>query len=218
MKLKTETFTYVTSDTKESITLEISVSKEGQFFFSSRDIPSETWSIIEDKLREDCSLSLGHHQKRGEEYSQYYLVRHPSLKELLSAFQRALEFFEESQTERDELKVIRYSFGLGGIGERRDSLHINFKWEILRQLTNKSKVRRWNEGDVIFLDDRGDSRAVDKDEDKLIEWTPEREAWFENMEKQMRDLMEKLQSFMALKEKHVEKMIDSGTLLLTGAN
>jgi hypothetical protein len=231
MKLDKRTFNYCTESEKLSFEVQLNVSKDGRFYFNSGEMPKEIVTIGQAAFKE-----LEREQKhRAEAWVMY--VYSAELKPLLQAIETAIELYEASLVRRDELKIIVYEFDLEGekappesegeytecFGDPASSwrrpephtLKINFRWRILRQLTNNSAVRR--ENDVVYLNDEGTEQHINGDE-KIVAWTKEREAWFHQVEGQMRGLMLGLEKFMGLEERQVEKLIATGSLLLKPAS
>ncbi len=226
MKLKTASFTYVTAETKESFEINVGVSQEGRFYVYVEEIPKEIRTIGKDALSGAEAYSKGRNRY---EYS--------NLSDLGRAIQEAIDLFESAQIQKEELKVIIYKFNLEGVkgtekdddgeeiptyfnnsryGRGNDGMVINFQYYVARQLTNKSKVRGHRyQDEVLYLDLEGNAYHVSEDE-KIIEWSAEREAWFKQQEESMRTLMLGLEKFMQLDTQLVQKMIDSRLPVLPG--
>ena len=237
MKLKAEQYLYTENATRKEFTITFNVSKHGDFYIDAAEVPEVMKSLCEKAFER---LHTSRKARRGDEKRGGTYFRADKLNDLEDAIKAAIEEYEESQVKNDEVKVLTYEFMLSGLKlpavmgkdedgddvtiaeavhfggsdrwNKQDELEIKFQWQVLRQITRRSRVKR-DEDKVMYLT-MDDSRGDVGDDAKVIEYTPEREAFLRGVEEQLRNLMLRLEEFSNLQPEVVCEMIEKGSKLL----
>jgi hypothetical protein len=232
MKLKALNFSYHSAKAFESFTVDVQINQDGDFFIRESDIPKEVLTVGY-RAFEDLEKKRG---KWVGAKTTSNLIYVKSLDRIKDAIQKCIEVYEEQLVDSEFEKVIKYEFNLSGLRthavphedpekevdatyfgqdaswsrrmDRARDLQIEFKWEVLKKITNKS-IRDHRRRSIIYLS-LDDSETYVGEEDKVVPWSEAREEWFVQMEEQMRQLMFKLEDFMKIDQKKLVAAIDEG--------
>jgi hypothetical protein len=231
-KLRTYSFQYRTKTTLEDFEITVHVSRDGDFYFHKEEVPACIRSVV------DGGTYFGN--KRNGSFESYEA---DALKDIPKGVEKMIEQYHDTLAENEEVKVIKYKFELTGPktaprpdildqdgspvameyfsrntwSGRNENLSMSFSWQVLQRITRKtSQASRFRSDGAVYVASDGEKVSVYED-DKVVDWTPEREAWFKRTEESMRGLMLNVEAFTKLDDDRLHAVIDGSNNLISFA-
>jgi hypothetical protein len=207
MKLQKAKFGFSTKEKYIDFELEIKVSADYRFFFSLKDLPKE--------LQDAESCPPGRNGRCF--FDSFY--------ELNTAIQGLIDEVEVSLIDELKTKVIIYSCDCND----RHGKQLDFRWRVVQKLEIRKNTKKHGETlDVSFFEEtksssdyqvstnlrRINTHDIFDENFSVMAWTSEREAWFQEMDRAIAKVSERLVNGFGAKAEVLARKIDQGAKLL----
>lgn len=208
-KIETLKFDYKTKNKKKSFEIDVFLSAEKHFYYQNKQIPQEI------------------HDQNGETYMAKR-ESHSTYRSLREELENMVKEYEEAQVVETKEKIIVYQVHLQGYvaGETEDAKGKSFSdlprhgtglaihWEIFWKAKKGGKTVYYSfytRGyDDTLKEQVGSETYI---EGEQMAWTPQRQEWFEKLDKSLELLIKNVNNFFNDNPIELTAIIDSGRLL-----
>lgn len=200
-KIKQVRFSYHTKTEWKHFYLTIKVGADFKFYFDLAELPKEITDLL------------------GQQHEFHFTA--DQFNDLRLVVEERIKSFEKMIADEGKRKVIVYTVSLNGevqaANGRTVRMHdLDSVGHGVPGMAVRYRVG-WEHrigGQKTYADDFGNQMAV-YDSDKVIDWTPERERWFQQVTTNLEQLILKVHRFFNVQKPNaLLKVIDNGQLLI----